>query len=51
MAATSKVRAGADRVCAGGEVVNGICTYKLVLTAYNAGVPVYVLSEMFNFCP
>ena len=46
-----KIVVGADRVCADGNVVNGIGTYQLAVTAEKAGVPVYVLCEALKFDP
>ncbi len=51
MSKASKVMVGADRVCADGEVVNGIGTYQLALAAERANIPVYVLCETLKFDP
>jgi len=47
----NKVMVGADRVCADGNIVNGIGTYQLALAAERAGVPFYVLCETLKFDP
>jgi len=47
----NKVVVGADRICADGEVVNGIGTYQLALAAERAGIPFYVLCEKLKFAP
>jgi eIF-2B alpha/beta/delta-like uncharacterized protein len=44
-----KVMVGADRICADGEVVNGIGTYPLALAARTAGIPFYVFCETLKF--
>ncbi|MCK4368853.1 MAG: S-methyl-5-thioribose-1-phosphate isomerase [Dehalococcoidales bacterium] len=46
-----KVMVGADRVCADGNIVNGIGTYQLALAAEKAGIPFYVLCETLKFDP
>ena len=45
----SKAMVGADRICADGNIVNGIGTYQLALAAQKAGVPFYVLGETLKF--
>jgi len=45
----SKVMVGADRVCADGDIINGIGTYQLALAAEKAGIPFYVLYEALKF--
>lgn len=47
----NKAMVGADRVCADGNIVNGIGTYQLALAAERAGVPFYVLGETLKFDP
>ncbi len=47
----NKAVVGADRVCADGNVVNGIGTYQLALAAEKAGIPFYVLAETLKFAP
>ena len=47
----NKVMVGADRVCADGNIINGIGTYQLALAAEKAGVPFYVLCETLKFDP
>jgi len=47
----NKAVVGADRICADGQVVNGIGTYQLALVADRAGVPFYVLCEALKFDP
>ena len=51
ISAANKVMVGADRVCADGNIVNGIGTYQLALAAEKAGVPFYVLCETLKFDP
>jgi translation initiation factor eIF-2B subunit delta len=46
-----KVMVGADRICADGNIVNGIGTYQLALAAEKVGVPFYVLCETLKFDP
>jgi len=45
----NKVMVGADRVCADGDIINGIGTYQLALAAEKAGIPFYVLCETLKF--
>lgn len=47
----NKVMVGADRICADGNIVNGIGTYQLALAAEKVGVPFYVLGETLKFDP
>ncbi len=47
----NKVMVGADRVCADGNIVNGIGTYQLALAAEKADAPFYVLCETLKFAP
>ncbi len=47
----NKAMVGADRVCADGNIINGIGTYQLALAAERAGVPFYVLGETLKFDP
>jgi len=47
----NKVMVGADRVCADGNIINGIGTYQLALSAERASVPFYVLCETLKFDP
>ena len=49
IAVASKVMVGADRVCADGDIINGIGTYQLALAAERAGIPFYVLCETLKF--
>jgi eIF-2B alpha/beta/delta-like uncharacterized protein len=49
IAVASKVMVGADRVCADGDIINGIGTYQLALAAKKAGIPFYVLCETLKF--
>ncbi len=51
ISAADKVVVGADRVCADGNIVNGIGTYQLALAAEKAGIPFYVLCETLKFDP
>jgi len=51
ISAVNKVMVGADRVCADGNIVNGIGTYQLALAAEKAGIPFYVLCETLKFDP
>jgi len=51
ISATNKAMVGADRVCADGNIVNGIGTYQLALAAEKAGIPFYVLCETLKFDP
>jgi translation initiation factor eIF-2B subunit delta len=46
-----KVMVGADRICADGNIINGIGTYQLALAAEKVGVPFYVLAETLKFDP
>jgi len=47
----NKVMVGADRVCADGNIINGIGTYQLALAAEKVSIPFYVLCEMLKFDP
>jgi ribose 1,5-bisphosphate isomerase len=47
----NKVMVGADRVCADGNIINGIGTYQLALAAEKASIPFYVLCETLKFDP
>jgi eIF-2B alpha/beta/delta-like uncharacterized protein len=47
----NKVIVGADRICADGNIVNGIGTHQLALAAEKVGVPFYVLCETLKFDP
>jgi translation initiation factor eIF-2B subunit delta len=47
----NKVIVGADRVCADGNLVNGIGTYQLALAAKMSGIPFYVFCETLKFDP
>ena len=47
----NKVEVGADRICAGGSLVNGIGTYQLALASKKADIPFYVLCETLKFDP
>jgi len=47
----NKAMVGADRVCADGNIINGIGTYQLALAAQKAGIPFYVLCETLKFDP
>lgn len=47
----NKVVVGADRICADGNLINGIGTYQLSLTAKRASIPFYVLCETLKFDP
>jgi len=47
----NKVMVGADRVCADGNIINGIGTYQVALAAEKAGIPFYVLCETLKFDP
>jgi eIF-2B alpha/beta/delta-like uncharacterized protein len=49
IAVASKVMVGADRVCADGDIINGIGTYQLALAAEKVGIPFYVLCETLKF--
>jgi len=49
IAVASKVMVGADRVCADGDIINGIGTYQLALAAEKASIPFYVLCETLKF--
>lgn len=51
ISSVNKAMVGADRVCADGNIVNGIGTYQLALAAERAGVPFYVLGETLKFAP
>ena len=51
ISAANKVMVGADRVCADGNIINGIGTYQLALAAEKAGIPFYVLCETLKFDP
>jgi ribose 1,5-bisphosphate isomerase len=51
MAEVNRVLVGADRVCADGNVVNGVGTSQVALAAKGAGVPFYVLCETLKFDP
>jgi eIF-2B alpha/beta/delta-like uncharacterized protein len=51
VSSVNKAMVGADRVCADGNIVNGIGTYQLALVAERAGVPLYVLGETLKFDP
>ncbi len=51
ISAANKVMVGADRVCADGNIVNGIGTYQLALAAEKADAPFYVLCETLKFAP
>ena len=51
ISAVNKVMVGADRVCADGNIINGIGTYQLALAAEKAGAPFYVLCETLKFDP
>ncbi len=42
---------GADRICADGQVVNGVGSYQLALVAARNKVPLYVLCELLKFDP
>jgi eIF-2B alpha/beta/delta-like uncharacterized protein len=42
---------GADRICADGQVVNGVGSYQLALAAARNKVPLYVLGELLKFDP
>lgn len=47
----NKAMVGADRVCADGNIINGIGTYQLALAVGRASVPFYVLGETLKFDP
>jgi translation initiation factor eIF-2B subunit delta len=47
----NKAVVGADRVCADGNIINGLGTYQLALAAQRASVPFYVLGETLKFDP
>jgi len=47
----NKVMVGADRVCADGNIINGIGTYQLALAAEKVGIPFYVLCETLKLDP
>lgn len=47
----NKAMVGADRVCADGNIINGIGTFQLALAARKAGIPFYVLCETLKFDP
>lgn len=47
----NKAMVGADRICADGNLINGIGTYQLSLAAKRAGIPFYVLCETLKFDP
>lgn len=47
----TRVITGADRICADGQIVNGIGTCQLALAAAKAGVPFYILCETLKFDP
>jgi len=47
----NKVMVGTDRICADGNIVNGMGTYQLALAAEKVGVPFYVLCETLKFDP
>ena len=47
----NKAIVGTDRVCADGNIVNGVGTYQLAQAAEKAGVPFYVLGETLKFDP
>jgi ribose 1,5-bisphosphate isomerase len=47
----NKAMVGADRVCADGNIINGIGTFQLALAAQKAGIPFYVLCETLKFDP
>jgi eIF-2B alpha/beta/delta-like uncharacterized protein len=51
ISAVNKAMVGADRVCADGNIVNGIGTYQLALATQKAGVPFYALCETLKFDP
>ena len=51
ISAVNKAMVGADRVCADGNIINGIGTYQLALAAEKAGIPFYVLCETLKFDP
>ncbi|MDH5696734.1 MAG: translation initiation factor eIF-2B [Dehalococcoidia bacterium] len=51
ISAVSKAMVGADRICADGNIINGIGTYQLALAAEKAGAPFYVLCETLKFDP
>ncbi|MFC1940143.1 translation initiation factor eIF-2B [Chloroflexota bacterium] len=51
IATVNKVMVGADRVCADGEIINGIGTYQLALASGKANIPFYVLCETLKFDP
>ena len=51
ISAVNKVMVGADRVCADGNIINGIGTYQLALAAEKVGIPFYILCETLKFDP
>jgi ribose 1,5-bisphosphate isomerase len=51
VSAAAKAMVGADRICADGNIINGVGTYQLALAAKKAGVPFYVLAETLKFDP
>lgn len=51
LSGVGKAMVGADRVCAEGDIINGIGSYPLALAAEKAGVPFYVLCETLKFDP
>ncbi len=51
ISAADKAMVGADRICADGNIINGIGTYQFALAAEKAGVPFYVLGETLKFDP
>jgi eIF-2B alpha/beta/delta-like uncharacterized protein len=51
IATVNKVMVGADRICADGNLINGIGTYPLALASARAGIPFYVLCERLKFDP
>ena len=51
ISAVNKVMVGADRVCADGNIINGIGTCQLALAAKKAGIPFYVLCETLKLDP
>jgi eIF-2B alpha/beta/delta-like uncharacterized protein len=50
-AKANKAMVGADRVCADGNIINGVGTCPLALAAQNAAIPFYVLCETLKFDP
>jgi eIF-2B alpha/beta/delta-like uncharacterized protein len=47
----NKVMLGADRVCADGNIVNGVGSYQIALLSKKVNIPLYVLCDTLKFDP